>query len=178
MLADRTETEVYEAYLVKRWREAAVKSGGVIGLRPSGREAVARMRLLCMAQGGAPEVLKAFGELPAETRSLLSRELAETGLPGQQYQDWQELGGPCVGTPFLLYYGPAWCQRAGQAQPQLTLTVLAEVFQQARETFPESLDVTQDEKDGIASRTIQCGMLKTTDLEALEADGTDGGTLL
>jgi len=188
-LALHTETEVYEAYLEFRWQEhegatnasssttasydASVEKAGA---SPSSRttsssslDRTARLRLHCMAQHNSETLVAAFDSIPAEDQQTLSRELAESGLPGQHFSEWQPLGGPAVGTPFLLYYGPAWCQRAGQSHPELCLRVLAQVFRAARKAFPESVEnFEKEQSEGVLSRTIQVGLLKTMDLDLLD----------
>eukprot|EP00971_Amphidinium_carterae_P017483 344740-Amphidinium_carterae.1 len=121
-----------------------------------------------MAQGGADAVLDEFDRLSDFDRDTLVQELSETGMPGQQFSVWHGTKGPEAGTPFLLYYGPAWCQRVGQQQPRLALRMLAEIFRLGRNEFPESQDRLRDEKEGILCRTVEVGLLKTTSIEKWE----------
>jgi len=172
MLADYSETEVYEAYLRERW-QALDKINGEKGL-PTGPSAIAKMRLLCMAQGGASAVISAFDRISQADQLTLIKELSETGMPGQQYSDWKVMNpngnGTGAGTPFLLYYGPAWCQRIGQTHPELALKVLAKVFRQARLAYPESNHQAEDVEQDILYRTVLVGMLKNVDVDILEKD--------
>jgi len=165
MLADHTETQVYEAYLKKRWED--IMGSETAKTFSSGEERIAKMRILCMAQQGAKPMLHAFDLLDENDRATLLSELSETGLPGQEYSAVAPDRSHRIGTPFLLYYGPAWCQRAGASQPDLALRVLARVLRVARDAYPESLDVQQDHKDDITCRTIQVGVLKTINMEVL-----------
>ena len=55
-----------------------------------------------------------------------------------------------VGTPFLMYYGPAWCQRVGADHPDMCLRILASVLQLARQAFDESSG--QDDSDELIKR--------------------------
>jgi len=162
-LADGTETEIYERYLVTRWKAAE----DLLGPVPQGPERTARLRLHCMGQAGAKTLLDAFGQLPEDDRALLSRELAETGMPGQEFSEWDSAGGPQLGTPFLTYYGPAWCQRVGQTDPLLCLRTLAMVFRLCRMAYPESINENSTEL-AFGSRTVQLAALKTVDLDDLK----------
>jgi len=168
-LADGTETEIYERYLVTRWKAAE----NLLGPLPQGPERTAKLRLHCMGQGGAKSLLDEFDRLPVATRDLLAREMAETGLVGQQFSEWQALGGPQVGMPFLTYYGPAWCQRIGQTHPNLCLQVLAMIFRLCRVAYPESKNETPADL-GSGSRTAQLGALKTVDVDDLRVVIDDG----
>jgi len=164
-LALNTETEVYETYLSYRWQQAS----DLLGPEPTSLDRTARLRLHCMAQQNAKPLLDAFDRISAEDRRTLMYEMPETGLSSQEFSEWHTLGGPRVGTPFLLYYGPAWCQRAGQSHPELCLKVLAAVFRAARQAFPESVTKQKEEElEGVGCRTIQVGLLKTLDLDTLQ----------
>mmetsp|Transcript_34583 Transcript_34583/g.79061 ORF Transcript_34583/g.79061 Transcript_34583/m.79061 type:complete len:2005 (-) Transcript_34583:238-6252(-) len=165
-LATKSETQVYEDYLRRRWHEFALREGD-LPTRIDGDDAIAKMRLVCMSQGGARVVLDAFDKLNTRDRLTLVSELSESGLLGQNYSGLHATVAPEPGTPFLLYYSPAWCQRTGQTHPDLTLRTLAEVFRQARYAYPESRDAAADAEKGIVCRTIQVGVLKTTDLDSL-----------
>mmetsp|Transcript_2405 Transcript_2405/g.5120 ORF Transcript_2405/g.5120 Transcript_2405/m.5120 type:complete len:1794 (-) Transcript_2405:193-5574(-) len=163
-LAAGSITEVYEQYLEKRWREVE----NLLGPVPLGPERIAKLRLHCMAQGGAQSVLAEFDKLTDADKTTLVHEMAETGVDGEYFSDWKSNGGPQAGTPFLTYYGPAWCQRVGQSDPELCLKVLAAVLRVGRETFPESFS---EKRSSVASgsRTLQLAPLKTVDLPDLKA---------
>jgi len=161
-LASKTETEVYEQYLVQRWKEA-----GTFGPIPEGRTRTAKLRIHCMAQGGAKQVLHEFENLCEEDRVLLSKEMAETGIEDQYFSEWTDFEGPQVGIPVLMYYGPAWLQRVGMEQPLLSLQVLAASLRRCRKAFAdESKDMLVSRQ---GSKTAHMGVLKTIDLLSLEA---------
>jgi len=137
-IADKTETEVMEEYLQMRWTEHTPPMGAV----PFGDSAVAKMRLLCMAQMNAPAVLRDFNDLSEEDREVLSLEMGRTGCVGQSFsaslvpKDASErLEGPA----FLVYYGPAFLQNLGNDVPVKRLSVLAEIYRCAREIWPSSV---------------------------------------
>lgn len=94
-LAHKTETEVLEEYLRTRWDEHEPPLG--INLAP-GEEAIAMMRVLCMAQGNAKKCLEAWEELSAADRALLGREMSITGCGRhQKYRIGEDCDDPPAG---------------------------------------------------------------------------------
>merc|ERR1719277_570609 len=91
-----------------------------------------------MAQGCAAETLAAYDSLPEADKDVLSREMARTGIPDQHY-DEREIFGP-EAPALLLYYGPAWLQRAGAQHAANALRVLVKVYDLARELWPFTKD--------------------------------------
>jgi len=134
-IAAETETAVLERYLKMRWEEDGH------GTLPEGPDAVARMRLACMAQANAARVLEAFARLPDEERELLSLEMGRTACMSQSYSKGLVLdesrdlpGGPA----FLVYYGPAFLQSLGGESAATRLGVLSEIYRCARALWPSS----------------------------------------
>jgi hypothetical protein len=138
-IAHKTETEVMEQYLQYRWAEHVPPLGPV----PTGNDAIAKMRLVCMAQASAPAVVRAFDrELPAEDKEVLNLEMSRTGCMGQHYSANlvpPEVRDRPAGPAFLIYYGPAFLQTMGSDPPLLRLRILTEVYRCARALWPESL---------------------------------------
>ncbi|CAE7780560.1 unnamed protein product [Symbiodinium microadriaticum] len=138
-LADRTETEVMESYLKDRWRNAQPPMGPL----PSGPEALAKTRLLCMAQGMAGQVLEAFDKLSEADRMVLSEEMARTGTENQSFSEGfvpSSVRDLLAGPAFLVYYGPAFLQRMNTDSPVRRLEILAEIYRRARKLWPASSD--------------------------------------
>jgi len=138
-IAESTETEVMESYLKMRWQENELSPGPV----PTGDSAVAKMRLLCMAQTNALPVLHGFAELPEEDREILSTEMARTGCIGQSYSADivpPEVRNNPVGPAFLVYYGPAFLQNMGMDRPVVKVSMLAEIYRSARALWPAQAD--------------------------------------
>jgi len=134
-LAHQSETEVMEAYLKMRWTEHEPSLGEI----PTGDEAIAKMRLVCMAQMNSTKVLKGFDELNADDKEILAVEMARSGCMCQAYSQnltpsdvWENSMGPAL----LIYYGPAFLQSLGADNPASRLAVLAEVYRGARELWP------------------------------------------
>lgn len=144
-IAAQVETEVFEDYLKMRWTDylAGLPTGPALVSTPTGEDAIARMRLLCMAQMNADPILQAWPCLPEEDRGVLCRELSQTGCAGQAYSaglvpaDVRE--SPC-GPALLIYYGPAFLQSLGSDDPKLRLGVLAEVYRKSRVLWPLSAE--------------------------------------
>eukprot|EP00435_Cladocopium_sp_Y103_P063178 s15_g24.t1 len=141
-LADRSETEVMESYLKDRWKDHRPSMGTL-----AGPHALAKARLLCMAQGNAKVVLDAFEKLSPEDQEVLSVEMARTGAERQSFSKGfvpdsvrQELVGPA----FLVYYGPAFLQRMGSDSPLRRLEILAEIYRCARKLWPARTDQAGD----------------------------------
>uniref|UniRef100_A0A7S4Q5X9 Uncharacterized protein n=1 Tax=Alexandrium monilatum TaxID=311494 RepID=A0A7S4Q5X9_9DINO len=134
-LASSTETEVMETYLKIRWVEHTPSPGPM----PTGPSAVARMRLLCMAQMNATRVLQGFEELCDTDKEVLSVEMSRSGCVGQTYSKDiipLEVHDKPDGPAFLIYYGPAFLQSLGSDSPVQRLAVLAEVYRAARAVWP------------------------------------------
>lgn len=154
----KTETRVLEDYFVWRWTHHDPPLGAI----PTGQGAVAKLRLVLMAQGDSVELLKQFDNLDDESRVLLSEEMAVTGAEGQSFER-----EPLRGTRFekcgpalLVYYGPALMQKAGRKDPKAAMKILAEVFRRARELWP----LTTVPNEVNRSVTIRIDAIK--DLEA------------
>jgi len=130
-LQGATETQVYEDYLAWRWDSHKPS----LGPSPQGKGAIARMRLVTMAQGDSAAVLRAFDALPPQDREVLSDELGAVDIWNQTWsREESEHKGPAI----LVYYAPALMQKAGKEDPLRALRVLAEVFRQARVLWPLS----------------------------------------
>lgn len=143
-IAEDTETQVMEEYLKEYW----TRHSPSLGPLPSGPDAVARLRLACMSQARAADVLRAFGELCLADREVLSREMAKTGCSGQRYSletGAERARANSEGPAFLMYYGPAFLQRidGGCAADAVgRLRVLAEVFRGARSLWAGAQGLT------------------------------------
>mmetsp|Transcript_25618 Transcript_25618/g.59670 ORF Transcript_25618/g.59670 Transcript_25618/m.59670 type:complete len:943 (+) Transcript_25618:61-2889(+) len=144
-LAEKDETAVFEEYLRMRWNMAPDLPLLTESYDQSGAEVICKRRLLCMAQAAAPHVLETFELLHARDRRLLSEEMARTGLVGQVYDLCRTMphedGGERwdQGPAFLLYYGPAFLQKAG-AQAKLALEVLTSIYEAGRVLWPLTSD--------------------------------------
>jgi len=159
-IASNTETEVMEEYLKMRWQEAEP----AVGPLPTGDSAIARMRLLCMAQANTVSILKAFDKLAAEDTEVLSVEMSRTGVMGQSYSAAlapSEATEKLMGPAFLVYYGPAFLQNLGNDSPGKRLVILAEIYRCARALWPASVA-----KAG-ASVTIRVDVIKTLSSAAI-----------
>mmetsp|Transcript_11411 Transcript_11411/g.26370 ORF Transcript_11411/g.26370 Transcript_11411/m.26370 type:complete len:1312 (+) Transcript_11411:74-4009(+) len=139
LLSDKAETEVLEDYLVSRWESHEPP----LGFLPLGRGSIAKLRLVCMAQSNADNVLRAFDEMTKEDEEVLSDELARTGCVGQEFQREKaeaevplKKGGPAI----LVYYSPALMQKNAATDAAGALTVLAEVFRKSREMWPLTVE--------------------------------------
>lgn len=126
----QSETQVYENYLRWRWETHKPPLGDV----PQGVGAIAKIRLVVMAQGNSKLLLDAFQSLPEADKRVLNEELARTGCEGQHYELDALRDGR--GPAFLVYYGPAFLQKAGLLDPRGALSVLAELYRQARAMWP------------------------------------------
>ncbi|CAJ1366545.1 unnamed protein product [Effrenium voratum] len=129
-LGPHTETEVLENYLIWRWGSLPAN----LGPPPKGAGAIAKLRLVLMAQGDSFEVMRQFKQLPKSDATILSKELAITGCQGQHFlcDDSRESRGPAI----LVYYAPALMQKAGRKDPLGALRILAEVLRKARVLWP------------------------------------------
>jgi len=103
-----------------------------------------------MAQGFEDEAISAFNGLGQETRDTLIMELSRTGCR-EQYAaaPGTLLGGAIEGPAICVYYSPALLQKAGPADIDEALQLLAAVFEAARELFPLSQEVTSAESTAI-----------------------------
>jgi len=130
-LSTHTETQVFEEYLLWRWRSTEESS---CGAPPHGPGSIAKLRLAVMAQGDSKRILDAYEQLPKRDERVLSEELARTGAAGQAYQCDHVVaeGGPA----FLVYYAPALMQKAASVDPGATLSIFAEVLRKSRSLFP------------------------------------------
>lgn len=138
-IATNTETEVMEEYLKARWAET---QGTVI----EGDDAIAKMRIFCMAQGNAPALLRAFDKLSEDEREIFSLEMARTGCRDQSYsrnlapkEAREDLKGPAL----LIYYGPAFLQALGRDVPLRRLRVLKEIYRCGRTLFPATAELRE-----------------------------------
>jgi hypothetical protein len=138
-IANETETQVVEEYLKMRWIENLPSPGPL----PEGDGAVAKMRLLCMAQMNAGLVLRGFDELPQEDREVLCREMSLSGCEGQSFTSGicpKEVRDNLYGPAFLIYYGPAFLQNLGSDLAVVKVGILAEIYRRARVLWPAQAD--------------------------------------
>lgn len=139
-IANSTETQVVEQYLKMRWTEADL--GEPI---PMGASAIAKMRLLCMAQTNASVIVRAYDALDESDVEVLNFEMALTGCLSQNYSPdlcpTEAVNQPC-GPAFLVYYGPAFLQNLGADPPAERLSLLAEVYRCARVLWPATVSKT------------------------------------
>mmetsp|Transcript_45207 Transcript_45207/g.107596 ORF Transcript_45207/g.107596 Transcript_45207/m.107596 type:complete len:679 (-) Transcript_45207:53-2089(-) len=159
-LANATETEVYETYLANRWEQA----GDSLGFVPEGQDRMAKLRLHCMAQHNCKPVLEAFDQLRDIDRDVLIEELSATGLESQNFSSFDS----SVGTPFLMYYGPAWFQRVGAEHPLFALQVLASIYRASRVAFPQG-SLPEDLQSSEGFRTVMLSELRTIEIKLFEA---------
>jgi len=133
-ISTKSESQVFEDYLKDIWSRHVPD----LGVPPSGPGAIAKMRLVLMAQGDTLDVLNQLSKLSPEDQVTLGQEMACTGCSGQQYQVDDLAGSPTrgKGPAILVYYGPALMQKPGKKDPRGALTILAEVYRQTRELFP------------------------------------------
>jgi hypothetical protein len=136
--AKASESNVFEDYV--NWRFASHIPP--LGKPLRGRGAMAKMRLVMMAQGDSEALLKAFNDLSEADSDVISEEMALTGCKDQIFDcerngdaNWTGSAGS-KGPAFLIYYGPALMQRAGRQDPTKAMNILAEVFRQARSIWP------------------------------------------
>mmetsp|Transcript_2036 Transcript_2036/g.6165 ORF Transcript_2036/g.6165 Transcript_2036/m.6165 type:complete len:219 (-) Transcript_2036:165-821(-) len=87
-----------------------------------------------MAQGNSKLLFSAWEGLPNDDRRVLGEELARTGCEGQKFvcDAMKDFRGPA----FLVYYGPAFLQKAGLLDPLGALRILAEILRKARTMWP------------------------------------------
>mmetsp|Transcript_39722 Transcript_39722/g.91648 ORF Transcript_39722/g.91648 Transcript_39722/m.91648 type:complete len:1571 (-) Transcript_39722:66-4778(-) len=133
-LASRTEAETYEEYLAARWSKAAP----TLGPEPYGKDRIAKLRLHCMCQDetAAAETMRVWDAgLPEDDKAILLAELSATGIVGQGYSSGP-IPGADIANPILVYYGPAWMQKASKQDALLSLQTMAEVYRACRSKFP------------------------------------------
>lgn len=132
-LSSKSETQVLEDYLVWRWKDHSPSLGEV----PKGHGSMAALRLVVMAQGNSPAVLRALHLLAPEDSEVLNRELALSGCKDQLFScEEPPEGSVSMGPAILVYYAPALMQKAGRSDPSAALRILAELFRQARQFWP------------------------------------------
>jgi len=155
----KTETQVFEEYLLWRWN----KHDPSLGFPPTGKGAVAKMRLVLMAQGDSAQLLESVNGLGNDDKAVLFQEMAVTGCKEQSYarEPIAESGGK--GPAILVYYGPALLQKAGKKDPKSCLQILAEVYRQARFLWP----LTSEHAD--MTVTVRIDALKELDVERMRS---------
>jgi len=154
-LESKTETQVFEEYLVWRWETYLPSLGQV----PDKAGSIAQLRLATMTQIPGERVLEAFKDLNEKDHKVLSEELARTGCHGQVYA--RDVGA-CKGPAFLVYYGPALLNKNGKTDARGVLAVLAEIFRRARDLWPLQ-EAAQDQ-----SVTIRVDAIKDLDLQNIQ----------
>lgn len=168
----KTETMVLQDYL--EWRWSLEEQFDIPHIPPTGKGAIAMMRLTVMAQGDSAEIVKQFKSLDVNDRQILSDELALTGLDGQLYTcDDAYTRRPC-GPALLIYYSPALMQKAGRKDPRGALMALAEVFRQARELWPP----TSEPKDIDSTVIIRIDAIKDLDMPQIRNPEAGTGFVL
>jgi len=165
-LAVESERTVMESYLVYRWKEQLPP----LGPPPEDASGIAKMRLLCMAQGNAAAILSAFEELGLADQEVLSVEMSRTGCKGQKYSDCYvqasiDEGGPAI----LVYYGPALLQDLQGDHPAARLTLLAEVYRKTRSLWPV------DAESIGSSVTVRVDALKALSINEMRRNVANGG---
>eukprot|EP00930_Biecheleria_cincta_P055265 TRINITY_DN41601_c0_g1_i1.p1 TRINITY_DN41601_c0_g1~~TRINITY_DN41601_c0_g1_i1.p1 ORF type:complete len:1261 (-),score=236.73 TRINITY_DN41601_c0_g1_i1:173-3955(-) len=152
-LGSKTETQVFEDYLLWRWSSHKPS----LGEAPTGTGAMALMRMVVMAQGDSIAILRHFGKLNKADQQVLSQELAMTGIADQHFQrdSLRETRGPAI----LVYYSPALMQKAGKKDPLAALHMLAEVFRKARVLWP----LRDSEEDGNKTVIVRIDVIKDDD---------------
>jgi len=169
-ITDKTETEVMEEYLKVRWTE----HDPPLGPCPTGDTAIAKLRLACQAQSNAQAMLHAFERLSDEEKEVLSVEMARTGTLCQSYSLClapEEVSRSPAGPAFIVYYGPAFLQRALEHADDAIerLSVLAEIYQRARELWPANV------AKAAQNVTIRIDMIKSLNLaETIQANRGSG----
>merc|ERR1712113_72741 len=157
----KTETQVFEDYLLWRWEH----HDPPLGPPPVGRGSIAKMRLIMMAQGDSKVVLEALDRLSSDDSNVLFSELAITGSNGQSFER-DPLANTMLfnkGPAILIYYAPALMQKAGKQDPGIAMMTLAEVFRQARELWPAS----EEHVDNTV--TVRIDVLKALDVSSILA---------
>jgi len=161
-LANKTETEVMEDYLLTTWAE---RPGA--GPAPHDDHAIAQMRLTLQSQTPDKQkaLLKAYGQLPVGDQHLLANEMARTGIEGQTFSRGPAgLGkdGLVEGPSFLVYYSPAYLRNFLPADALPALKILAEVYRRSREVWP--LKPTKGNSHSVTIRIDQFKDLKMAEM--------------
>jgi hypothetical protein len=167
-LSARTETEVFEEYLVWRWTCVTPS----LGPAPSGRHSIAKLRLVIMAQGNEEKVLEAYSTLPTGEQRILSEELARTGCASQLYARDRESVEELAGPAFLVYYAPALMQKNCSSDARVALSVLAEILKEARSLWPLDTEAADQ------TVTLRIDAVKEIELTALGLPSDDYWVLL
>ncbi|CAE7242314.1 MAP3K3 [Symbiodinium natans] len=172
-LGPKTETQVYEDYLEWRWQNLP-KLGPV----PADATAIAKMRLVIMAQSDGSAIIRALSKLDREDMEIISEELSLTGLCDQSFS---KVVGPKRGPALLLYYAPAMMQKAGREDALNTLRILAELLRRARQLWPmsnskDSADATviiriDALKDSLASEIVDVRRRRYALIKTSQKDG-------
>lgn len=139
-LATRSETEVYEDYLVSSWVHGRPDCPV-----PTGEDAIAIMRLFLQAQRFGRTVVRAFHNLDDRDKLVLTVEMNKSGIANQAYSTdpcahaadgnndaWLGQQVPAI----LIYYGPAMLQNNIGLDEVESLRALAEVYRAARSIWP------------------------------------------
>uniref|UniRef100_A0A7S2HPC8 Uncharacterized protein n=1 Tax=Haptolina brevifila TaxID=156173 RepID=A0A7S2HPC8_9EUKA len=152
-LVNKSETEVFELLLNSKW--ASIEDS--VGLPPTGPSGIALMRLITQVQHLPLQqrIVSAWRSLSEEDASILSTEMALSGVEGQTYARCTEYaeqlnGGPC----FLVYYSPAFLRNAARQEAETGLRMLADIYRQARSIWPFS------SKSASVSVTIRIDQIK------------------
>jgi len=172
-LAVKSEAQVYEDYLIWRWKLHSPELGQV----PEGPGAIAALRLVIMAQGDSKGILSAMQNIPLEDLQILTDELSMTGIKDQIFTldalpgtisktptaklDAQSGKQQSCGPAILVYYAPALMQKAGSGNPRGTLRILAEILRQARALWPLIEDAAND------TITVRIDALKELEVSAI-----------
>ena len=133
-LAVRSPTALMQEFLLEWWPAH-------LGLPPSGRTAIAEMRLVVQVQTAANQsaISAAFWLLPEEDREVLAVEMARSGCApaaDSRYALAPVEDGPAV----LVYYSPAFLRNLTQDSPLEALRILAMVYRHARSIWPASAE--------------------------------------
>jgi len=163
-LSDKTETQVLEHYLIWRWESTEGKGlgpapngpGSIARLRLVVMAQGSTQQVLNAFLGLPHEDASVLEEELARTgcegqefsterkkKPTVSRNRFVTapvnhtdGLSCQEQQDAAQRKVDSGGPALLVYYAPALMQKAGKVDPLGALTILADLFRQARSLFP------------------------------------------
>lgn len=128
------------------------------------------MRLVLQAQ--TPEkqsaILEAWPRLAFVDRSILSEEMARTGIEKQVFDRgpaFKQMFGPA----FLVYYSPAFLRNLTPSSALEALRILAEVYRRARELWP--LRPSTGNAHAVTVRIDQIKELKVSAIDAAYREG-------
>jgi len=156
-LAVKTETQVFEQFLVDWWAENEAK----LGPAPEGTHSIAIMRLVVQAQSEAAQraIMHAYNALHPEDKKVLGEEMANSGIHGQLYQrsPSKNKGGPAL----LVYYSPAFVRSLAPDQALAALSLLAEIYRRARQLWPPTPGLT----GSVTVRIDQVKELKLSEIQ-------------